>query len=945
MTKKVLTKISNLSFLKSLAKHKTKWSTSGIIGVVIFIISTMWIGFAFFSDIVGQSTAVHSGNLSIKAVLAVDGVTGEDLENPGSTTFGENAYCDNLACNGQDQGAVDTILQANKIHNLSYQLTNIGTVDYKNYTGDKVAVWLNTDYMLTDYIQFDGNSWIDTGVDQTGGAIDIAADFQYDNITAQTYSALFGARVGATNNALAFTYYTSYFRFQYGTSAPLRALGSKVTDRRQMTFTSKMATLLNNGAELATYAFTSVADPITPLNIYIGGVNQNGANLASQNYIGKIYSFSITKAGIPQRDFMPVYQVSTGECGLYDTVSETFFANIGTGTISCTPNPLPYKILLFPNTVPDSTIYTEMNNLGSGQANTAPSAIANVNGVDCVDDFYGTDPATTVCLTTTLTNTINTNYQVDETRLHEYKFVVYKIPDQFSYFSPTISFGLVTGAQGTQAVNWKQQIRPYVEVIVPIGNPPALIDAGKNRFPFIGQVPSDDTSINNYLMSLASASDIEDGDLTSEIVLVSDGGFDPNTLGEYVVEYIVTDSDGNIDKLFLAVEVWNFTKVTIRADHALALGSNGSVWAWGRNANGRLGDGTTTTRLSPIKVPEISEIIDIAVTESASFAISADGTVYSWGDDTSGQLGNGAPSADVRSPAAITIPDLNEDELPVSISAMNNSVGMVTNQGNVYTWGANDRGKLGVGDTTSRIAPVKVLTLSNIRQISMGYWGASAVDNDGFVWNWGTAAGGRLGNGATTAVGCTGSSGSAAYPCIPNMWSGVNDVKFITTGYFPTFVVKNDNTLVGWGPEDSAELGNGGSATDGSLVPITILPDSNFPTVGIVQADAYYNHSVACSVDHKVYGWGYSNNYFLGPGITGSTNTRSPIIVSNIPECQQVSAGTDNTLALSVDGTIVYSIGRNTYGQLGDNTTTSTSSSAAASVWNFIPNDLDTPYL
>jgi len=76
--------------------------------------------------------------------------------------------------------------------------------------------------------------------------------------------------------------------------------------------------------------------------------------------------------------------------------------------------------------------------------------------------------------------------------------------------------------------------------------------------------------------------------------------------------------------------------------HSLAVGTDGTVWAWGFNHRGQLGDGTTTDRSSPVQVPGLTGIIAVSAGKSHSLALRGDGTVWAWGDTTSGQVGDGA---------------------------------------------------------------------------------------------------------------------------------------------------------------------------------------------------------------------------------------------------------------------------------------------------------------
>src|SRR5207244_2330518 len=144
------------------------------------------------------------------------------------------------------------------------------------------------------------------------------------------------------------------------------------------------------------------------------------------------------------------------------------------------------------------------------------------------------------------------------------------------------------------------------------------------------------------------------------------------------------------------------------ATHALALKSNGTVWAWGSNGSGQLGDGTTTTRTTPVQVTTLGTAgLAISAHANISHAVKTDRTLWSWGDNTSGALADGT----------------------------------------VRTWGANSLGQLGDGTTTNRNAPVQPTGPSSVVSVAGGNNFSIAVSSDGKVWTWGDNANSQLGDG------------------------------------------------------------------------------------------------------------------------------------------------------------------------------------------------------
>ena len=136
--------------------------------------------------------------------------------------------------------------------------------------------------------------------------------------------------------------------------------------------------------------------------------------------------------------------------------------------------------------------------------------------------------------------------------------------------------------------------------------------------------------------------------------------------------------------------------VAAGASHSLALDNTGKVWAWGLNSSGQLGDGDSTlaTETSPVSVLKsgspLVNVLQVAANSTDSFAFRNDGTIYSWGDNTTGELGNGTATSSVSA--------LQVGGLTGYMAAATNEAAVDPN-GLVWTWGANSNGQLGIGYT------------------------------------------------------------------------------------------------------------------------------------------------------------------------------------------------------------------------------------------------------
>jgi hypothetical protein len=192
---------------------------------------------------------------------------------------------------------------------------------------------------------------------------------------------------------------------------------------------------------------------------------------------------------------------------------------------------------------------------------------------------------------------------------------------------------------------------------------------------------------------------------------------------------------------------------------ASAVDASGNVWAWGLNTNSQLGIGTSSNALyaTQISTNTLSNMIGIAASGNHAVALRADGSVWGWGANASGQVGNGATSAWVTTPTQVLAPSGQSGNLAgiVAVAAGTNHSLALTSGGNVYAWGSDSAGQLGDADTslTSQSLPVVVqksgVALTNVVALAGGAINSFALRNDGSVVSWGDNTVGELGNGTT----------------------------------------------------------------------------------------------------------------------------------------------------------------------------------------------------
>lgn len=331
-------------------------------------------------------------------------------------------------------------------------------------------------------------------------------------------------------------------------------------------------------------------------------------------------------------------------------------------------------------------------------------------------------------------------------------------------------------------------------------------------------------------------------------------------------------------------------------EFSLALKENGTVWSWGYNSYGQLGDGTKTTRRQAVQVYNLDRVINITSGYYHSVVLKDDGAVWTWGRNVYGLLGTGI-SGDKTIPTRINITDV------VAIAAGSYHTIALKNDGTVWTWGYNDYGQLGDGSINSKDTPVQVLDLTNIIAITAGSYNTFALKDDGTVWSCGRNNSGQIGDGT---------GGSNMYKTRP-VQANISNVIAINSKSNHTIALKDNGTVWIWGSNSSGQLGNGTSATS-SFEPTPTQID----IIDVKEVTTGEANSFVIKNDGTVWAWGNNSSGQLGNG------TRSSVTIpkqSNFINISKLSSGTKHTVALRKDGSI-WASGDNTNGQLGDGTNT-----------------------
>ena len=193
--------------------------------------------------------------------------------------------------------------------------------------------------------------------------------------------------------------------------------------------------------------------------------------------------------------------------------------------------------------------------------------------------------------------------------------------------------------------------------------------------------------------------------------------------------------------------ITNWAQIHAGQEHSLGLTSSGIAYAWGFNSGGQLGDGTVTSRLSPVSVIGGITNWSKASINRHNLALTSTGIAYSWGYNFAGQLGNNTTTSS-RSPVTVVGGITNWSQLGAGGA---HSIGLIAT-GIVYSWGYNSDGQLGDNTTSSRISPVTVTGgITNWSQVASGWYHSLALTSTGTAYTWGRNSTNQLGDGTDIA--------------------------------------------------------------------------------------------------------------------------------------------------------------------------------------------------
>ena len=292
--------------------------------------------------------------------------------------------------------------------------------------------------------------------------------------------------------------------------------------------------------------------------------------------------------------------------------------------------------------------------------------------------------------------------------------------------------------------------------------------------------------------------------------------------------------------------------------------ASGEVYAWGNNDSGQLGIGNTTNQSAPVKINGLTNVQNIDFENGSIYAITKTGDVYVWGNNDSGQLGIG-----------------NTDEIwePVKINALANIEMLYINEegsayaktmtGDVYAWGNNDSGQLGIGNTTNQSAPVKINGLTNVQNIDFENGSIYAITKTGDVYAWGSNRAGKLGIGNNTDQN------------VPVKINELSNVEDIYSGKDYAYAKTMAGDVYAWGNNRAGKLGIGNNIDQN--VPVKINGLKNIEKIFNINYGSMY----AKSITGEIYVWGNNCWKELGLGQNSESFIVNPTTLKSVDGSNQ----------------------------------------------------------
>jgi alpha-tubulin suppressor-like RCC1 family protein len=328
-----------------------------------------------------------------------------------------------------------------------------------------------------------------------------------------------------------------------------------------------------------------------------------------------------------------------------------------------------------------------------------------------------------------------------------------------------------------------------------------------------------------------------------------------------------------------------------------AIKTDGTLWSWGSNYRGQLGDGTTVDTSSPVQtIAGGTNWKQVSVGLFVASAIKNDGTLWTWGLNSYGQLGDNT-TTNRSSPVQTVAGGTNWKQVDIGAYHMQ----AIKTDGTLWGWGQGSSFILGNNSNLNRSSPVQnILGGTNWKQVSCNEYGSGAVKTDGTLWMWGNGGSGQMGNNS-------GISNSIPLQTV----AGGTNWKQISVGQLQVAAIKTDGTLWQWGRNDNGQLG------DGTISERTSPVQNMTSATNWSEVSAGLRTTHAVKTDGTLWSWGQSSRGELGNGDGNNLPKSSPVqTIAGGTNWASVYSKTETVYGIKTDGTL-WGWGSNNSGQLG----------------------------
>lgn len=299
------------------------------------------------------------------------------------------------------------------------------------------------------------------------------------------------------------------------------------------------------------------------------------------------------------------------------------------------------------------------------------------------------------------------------------------------------------------------------------------------------------------------------------VALRSSGLFgNSNTLWAWGINTYGQLGDGTLDNKNVPTQIGlnnKWTQISASPQHVMAINDtstlfipgNKTLWGWGRNVAGELGNGITPDQITPIQIGTATDWGQVSAGEFYSIAQKVDGRLFSWGSNFQGQLGiNSTTNTTIRTQIG------SDSDWSSNFVAGSSFTLAIKNNGTLWAWGLNSSGQLGNGSTTTSLLPIQIGTNNDWSKVDTGFAHTIALKTiDGAVYTWGNNNDGQLGIG-TNVVSL--SRNLIAY-----------NTTAISAGGNVGYLLKSEGVLQSWGNNVGGQLGNGTIVTSNNPTVIT----------------------------------------------------------------------------------------------------------------------------